>query len=254
MQLPAIWREQPLDRKIGGVLTVLTVPLALVVVPFIYFLLKAALGLLALIAAGAAGFALWQFLPLINMKITNMVLKLMKIEARKNPIETLEKQRIAVADRLVVVQKKYSLIKAAAGDFRSGMNAAKRDFPEEDYSEEETTAERLDQMVIDLEGQLHDGQTTFALYERKVASSKRKYELKLKVLAVKAEIGELNGQAVLDDILREEAFDEVATGLNLTLTEIETRLSDQNLLSIGRRAGKIPLTLPKAREMAVVRK
>lgn len=258
MQLPAKWKEQPLDRKVGWGITWVTGPLVVVgALVSIYFIFKALLGLIALGVGIVAAIALANFLPAINLRLANFALKVMKIEARKNPIETLERARMVAADRMVAAENRYSILSAAASDYHRDLTATRKEFPEEDLSEEEKTAGRLDQMVADLEGQIREGQRALALYERKLAATKRKYTLKLKVLEAEEKIGNMDGQAVLDDILQEEALDSVATGLNQTLTTLETRLklSDQNFLGIGRKAGRIPLTIPdEVKQVTMVRK
>jgi hypothetical protein len=196
-----------------------------------------------LVAAGVAK----RYLPLLWRKVENHVIELqqceanrhlaaLKAEARKNPIDTLQTEYLAMEKQRQGISEANSAFMAVTESYGSELGENKRHDPSVDYSEEERTYAEMQKVCAEQGNDLHEFVVALVAFKRKIDEASRKWNLQLKANTAFALLDEAERSSKMRDILVQVSFDEVRTQYSGLFAKMNTRareLAAARTLRIG---------------------
>ena len=175
-------------------------------------------GMVGLILAAGVGFTAIQLTPWFSTKITNLGMRLLMNEARKNPIETMNNIYL---DNMKTIQEKDEKIVQFAGrleDFKSKMLSFQKKYPDEAAN----YAQIADKMAVVLTRQKDKqriAKTLARQYHDQIEKAEAIYQMALEAHAVTELAGSIEKQ-VFQDIRKRVAFDTVTHSFNTAVAQL----------------------------------
>lgn len=199
--------------KWGGVLVG-----TLLIAPLTSMILSGILGAAALLVAGVAGYISIELAPWFAMKIANWRMKLITMEASKNPIETmhnvyLEQSRIIKEKDMKVVNFEGQL-----GDYHDKMLSFKKRYPEEAerYGEVEN---KMIRALASMKRRQIEAKKIQAEYKLQIEKAEAIYEMAKATMQVSELAGDVE-QQIFMDIKKQVSFDTVNRSFNVAVAAL----------------------------------
>lgn len=165
--------------------------------------------------------------PFINRFLRTMALKLMKANARMNPIETLEldllKKQEALQLFLVFVKKMAAGLTVSKDEYA----ALKRDYPDRDLSKEGSMVEKIDAAVQLLRSKAKVAGGKLHRYEEELGFMKRNHDFAKRVGGAMAQLRNVEGVDALDELLKGEAIGQVRQDVAYAFAELDELLDQE---------------------------
>ena len=210
----------------GGV-TIIGLALAAPILTF------AAAGAFSLIKVGGcvvALYAVWTALPWISLKWKNVVLRLIKSEARANPIETLQNEYLARSKKLEIAIEYRVQITGMRDSLAERLQAFKKRHGATDESMEKmlsSSTALVDRMIV----KESEVKNTLAEFKKKLAMEEDRYKMALAAgglsKAVKGAVGENDP---LQEFVSNEALDSIRDQFNQSMAEINSLLEGDEVV------------------------
>jgi hypothetical protein len=177
-------------------------------------------GLLGLIACGVIGLAAVTFGPVIADKAANWRLKMLKAEAAKNPVETLQLQLIERRTALEENLESIGKLRANNMDFADKVQVFKRDFPEE-ATQFEAQLESMNELLREHEQKYTEATTATDQFEKEIRRADAIWKMTL-AAADAAHGAKLTIEDFTAKIKKETALDAIQSGMNRSFSELAT--------------------------------
>lgn len=197
--------------------------IAVGVAPFIFLAVK---GLIGLGLALATGLILIRATPWFSAATSNFFLKLLKFEARKNPIETMQrlwKQRKEAIDD---AEKKIKDFNSAIGLYSQQVDGLKRMYPEE--------APRFEnhlKAMVELKGRkyvaLQNAKVELEKYSKGIERASAIWEMTKASDAISAVAGMLTEKDALNRIQSDEAIKSVEQSMARSIAELDHMINTE---------------------------
>lgn len=203
---------------------------ALIVVGFVVapFIFTALTGLIGLILAGGLLTATWMFLPAIEAGAANIRLKMIKKEAARNPIETLQND---LREKTVALDSRKTAIEELNGKIRTFADRVNK--IKDEYG-------ATDSAYLKLNGDLSDLRRIYAnrcekwkqakaqldKFAESIDRGKMIWEAGLAAAAARESSG-LTEDDFYQRLRTETAFDAIQDGYNQALASLDTSLMDE---------------------------
>lgn len=200
--------------------------------PFIIMLLKAAVGMVAVIAALIAGLALFNVSPLLSKWLTvkgaNFFLRLLKDEAVKNPIETMQNNLRLRKTALENAESELSRLKGQINTFRSDLRENREQFPGKDFGELERVAHLMAEAYNALEKDYLAAVDALKKYAEELRFAESKWRMALTSKSILKSLRPGGNDAVINRILDETAIRSVEETFNQSFAQLELSLASAN--------------------------
>jgi hypothetical protein len=200
------------------------------VAPFIFTAITGLIGLLAGLAiVGVA----WTVLPAIEDKAKNMRLKLIKAEAAKNPIETLQNDYKQKSIELDNRKKAIEQLKARIRTFADGVNELGQKFGTDkpDYIKLLNDLKDLNRIQENRVATWKKAHKQLELYATEIDKAVMIWDIS-KAAAAARESSGLTEDEFYAKIKSETAFDSVQNGYNEAIASLDTMLVEDKPLEI----------------------
>jgi hypothetical protein len=206
---------------VRAVVAVFGVAVLAALAPLTWLAVSGGIGLLTLGAMGALAVALFQAMPLLGQKLENRLLAARKAEARANPVEQLQNFLMQKQRRVAEFKQEVARIGTQIKGMADMIAERKRHKPGYDASRQESAVKAM----MDAHGLLivKYRNAEVALLQLSDVVEDKKFEWKFGQ-AGQAALQHLNatsGQALLDQMLADEAFDSVRDNFNTVFSELE---------------------------------
>ncbi len=223
-----------------GIKAVCMLILGFVVAPFIYVAIQ---GLIGLALAAGICIGINFFVPVFADKLSNWRIKLIKAEAAKNPIETLQRDYGQKEEALNSFKESISRFKAATLNFKDKLDGFKDKFPNDTAKFDEILSNMKKLLAIrivkyqDAEGQLEK-------YSSEIERAKAIWDMGQEAAKMNAAAGMSQGD-FMQKIKVETALDSVTTSMNMAFADLETSLlvdkGEKEMLKLGEAvSSKVP--------------
>ena len=185
---------------------------ALLVVGFVVapYIFTAITGLIGLIVAGAIMLVVWMLLPTVETAARNMRLKLLKSEAARNPIETLQNEYLRRSQALNERKNKIETLAAKTSGFASKLAQFKRDYP----ADAQAYQDIHDKMVLLLKrsrDQWIVAESQLKAFDREIERAKAKWEMALAASDLRKDAGQVEAE-FFAKLKVESSLDAIETG------------------------------------------
>jgi hypothetical protein len=188
------------------------------------YVFTAITGLIGLVVAGALMLGTWMLLPFIGDAAANFRLRLIKAEASKNPIETLENESLRRAQLLQVRQEKIESLAAKTAGFGSKLQQFKRDFPADAQSYQEI----YDKMVELLKRSRDQWKIADAQkdqFDREIVRAKAKWAMAIAASDLRKDAGQVESE-FFAKLRVESSLDSIEMGMNSAFAQLDTLLME----------------------------
>lgn len=206
------------------------------------FVLSAIQGLLGLIALVAIYGIVWVMLPAIGDAGKNLRLKLIKAEAARNPIETLEAEHLRRTHVLQERKVKIENLAAKTNGFGTKLAGFKRDYPEEAPVYQEI----YDKMVLLLKRSREQwviAEQQLEAFEGEIEKAKAKWAMALAASDLRQDAGRVEAE-FLAKLKVNYSFETIETGMNLAFAQLDTLLMEGDKVEINVTPASTPAALP----------
>lgn len=220
---------------------------AAVLAPVAVAALKGALSALgAVVVVWIIGAVVTQVLPALSFMLSNAILKLIKWEAKRNPVETLqnqliEKQALLEQRNLAIVQ-----LDGFVRSFKTKVSAHKKKYPND--------AKEMEEQLGSFEAVLEMQQRNFAiakqntaLFADEVERAQSKWEVTMAAQGVSKLTGKF-ANSVMDKIKQDTALESVEQQMNQAFAELDAAVDrGHELTSLPAAKQVVELPAPKER-------
>jgi chromosome segregation ATPase len=211
--------------------------------PIVFMAVKSLVGVLfALILTWAIVMGVTQVLPALSFILSNWMLKLVKLEARTNPVETLQNQLIHKQKLLDARKQTIINLDGYVRNFRSKVKAHKEKYPDD---------------ATDLESQLHSFEGILSTQRRNYDVAKQQTDAfsdqierarsKWEATMAAHQVTKLTGKfanSVMDKIKQDTALESVELEMNKAFAELDASLEDGQRQFSELPAAKVTVELP----------
>lgn len=210
---------------IRGAAVAITLALLAAIAPLVWIAVTAAAGIVVLAGIIAAGFAVFQALPLAMQKLENRVLRARKAEARANPIEQLQNEVLRRAGRLQSFRRALVLVGGQIESISQLLQDRRHRDPAHVLDRQQRALERLQQFHNVNLSRL--GQAQAALDEFRFTVERKESEWRIALA-----IGEANQlldpnatDNLIQDLLTDTALRSVQERFNCVFAELDVQMS-----------------------------
>ena len=195
-----------------------------VAAPVIALAVAGVTSLFKLVVVGVSLFALLLLLPVGDRWLRVQVLKMLKANARANPIETLELDYQLKAGAL---QKFVAFVKqmiAAHRVSQDELNQLKKDFPDRDLSERQEMMDLMKRAVDVLRSKAETADNKLKLYGDEIRFIKADHAWSKRAGAALAQMRTIEGADALGELLKGEAIGQVRQDVAESFAELDMLL------------------------------
>ena len=214
------------------------------VAPWIF---TAITGLIGLIIAGGILLAVWMLAPAVQTAAQNMRIKLIKGEAARNPIETLQNEYLRRDQALNERKNKIETLAAKTAGFKSKLDQFKRDYP----SDAQAYQEIYDKMVLLLKRSREQwmiAERQLQAFDGEIEKAKAKWEMAQAANQLRTDAGQVEAE-FFAKLRVESSLDAIETGMNAAFAQLDTLLMESDGVDMKNVTGTAPqATLPEGRE------
>ena len=202
--------------------------LAFAVVGFLVspFILATIEGMLGLIVVGLVAGGVWMALPAIQSAAINMRLKLIKAEAARNPIETLQAEYMRRSGLLDERKKAIETFDAKTRTFGDKLDGFKRDYPAEapKYQQIYDQMVRLEKRQ---EQQWIEAAKGLKLFDSEIKKATAMWDMAIAADAARAGSG-LDNDEFYAKLKVETSLDSIQDGMNRAFSQLDTLLLESD--------------------------
>lgn len=194
-----------------------------VVAPFVYIAIQ---GLVGLAVAGILSLAIVYATPAIAAKLANWRLKLLKAEAMKNPVETLQNQYVKKTQSLGEFREQIRIFSAQVLTFADQV----KQYVKDGLDDAPTYVEQLEKMkrLLQLRQEKYQEAThTLEEFAETIKRTDRKWKMACAAVKMNEAAGSMEGD-VFDKICIETSLESVQTKLNEAFADLEISLLDDD--------------------------
>jgi coenzyme F420-reducing hydrogenase delta subunit len=196
--------------------------LGFVVAPFIYVAIQ---GLIGLVLAAGVCLGINYYIPVMADKAANFRIKLIKAEAAKNPIETLQRDYNEKALQLDAFKESITKFAAATKTFKDKLDGFKDKFPK-DADKFDETLSNMKQLLVLRKEKLVEAAASLDKYNSEIDRAKAIWDMGQEAAKMNKAAGMTEGD-FLSKIKVETALDTVTTSMNMAFAELETSLEEE---------------------------
>lgn len=210
------------------------------VAPFIF---TAITGLIGLIVAGVIMLAAWMLLPTVETAARNLRLKMLKAEAARNPIETLENEYLRREQELNERRNKITALAAKTENFGSQLEDFKRRWPA-NAPKYESVYQRMVALVADSRRQWKKAETNLNNFAAEIEKAKAEWAIAESASDLQKDAGKVE-EEFLARIRSGAAFEAIQLGMNSAIAQIDQLLMESESDEINV-TGTAPQSAPAA--------
>lgn len=194
-----------------------------VVAPFVFVAVK---GLIGIALAATTSLAIIYATPAIAASLANWRLKLLKAEAMRNPVETLQNQYVKKQQSLNEFREQIRIFSAQVLTFADQV----KQYVQEGLDDAPTYVEQLSKMkrLLQLRQEKYqDATNTLAEFSETIKRTDRKWKMACAAVKMNEAAGSMEGD-VFDKICIETSLESVQTKLNEAFADLEISLLDDD--------------------------
>lgn len=177
-------------------------------------------GMVGLIVAAAIAGTTWYLMPVFEQKAKNLRLKMIKAEAAKNPVETLEAEELRRSTMLDDRLKAIQTFEAKTRTFEDKLVGFKKQYP----SEADRYQRDLDNMKLVLErqkAQWKEARRNLEAFHHVVEKAKAMWDMAQAAAAAREGTG-LDEDSFYAQLKTATALDAVQDGMNMAFSQLDT--------------------------------
>lgn len=189
------------------------------------FVLTAIGGIIGLSVAAITSFVAINLIPWFGMKVANWRIKLIKNEAMKNPVETLQNQYVQKSKALEDFKEN---IRVFAGQVLSFSDQVKQ-YVKEGLEDADVYVDQLSKMkqLLDLrQNKYQEAKDALEEFSETIKRTDKKWKMACAAMAMNEAAGQMEGD-IFDKICIETALDSVQNKLNQSFADLEIALLDE---------------------------
>lgn len=209
-------KHKSLQKKIGWGLGLLG---AFLIAPIVFMIVK---GIVGLAIAGVVGLVVVNAAPVLAMKLANWKLGMLKGEAGKNPIETLQLQEIQQGKDLEEFANKITLFDSEVATYEQILVRENEDPNTNDI------LIGMKRLLTYRRTKYQEAQRETVNFSTQVREAERKYRLALAAQRVTKAAGSTEVD-ILNKILKEIAFNSVQNNVNTAMSELRTAIMKEDI-------------------------
>ena len=206
-----------------------------IVAPWIF---TAITGLVGLVVAAGLLTAVWVLAPAVQTAAQNLRIKLIKGEAARNPIETLQNEYLRREQALNERKNKIETLAAKTAGFKGKLDQFKRDYP----SDAQTYQEIYDKMVILLKrsrDQWMIAERQLKAFDGEIEKAKAKWEMAQAAYQLRTDAGQVEAE-FFAKLKVESSLDAIEDGMNAAFAQLDTLLMESDTVDIKNVTGTAP--------------
>jgi hypothetical protein len=210
---------------VRGLAVVATVGLLAALAPLVWVAVTTAAGIAALVGMAAAGFALFQALPLAMQKLENRVLHARKSEARTNPIEQLQNEVLRRAERLQSFQRALVIVGGQIESIGQLLVDRRHRDPTHVLDRQVRALHRLQQFHSVNLGRLNQAQTALDEFRFTVERKESEWRIALAIGEANEMLDPNATENLMQDLLTDTALRSVQERFNCVFAELDVQMS-----------------------------
>ena len=194
-----------------------------VVAPFIYVAIQ---GIIGLAVAATVSLGIVYATPAVASSLANWRLKLIKAEAMRNPVETLQNQYVKKQQALEEFREQIRIFSAQVLTFADQV----KQYVQEGLDDAPTYVDQLAKMKRLLQirqDKYQDAKTTLSEFSETIKRTDRKWKMACAAVKMNEAAGSMEGD-VFDKICIETSLESVQTKLNEAFADLEISLLDDD--------------------------
>lgn len=215
--------EQRRERTEKVVKVLLLLFVGLGVAPYIFFAIK---GLIGLAVAAVVGVAMVQFAPVVASLIANWRLKMLKDEAARNPVETLQNDYGRRVQALGEFRNAITTFSAAVKDFASKLSGFKDNYPK-DADLYDDQLDKMKKLLTLRTKKYQDAKDSLEEYSAEIDKAKAIWEMGQSAAEMNKAAG-VGDDDFLAKIMKDTAIDSVQKSMNSAFADLEISLLDED--------------------------
>lgn len=196
---------------------------AAIISPVIFLAVK---GLVGLGLAALTGFLILRLSPVVSMKVSNLVVKMIVHEAEKNPIETMENLLIEKTEELQTRDQQIVAFETSVRDYDGKAAQFKKDYPDEAASFQEISA-KMHEGLGQRKRRQKEAREELAELERRIEKGKALYKMSMAALEVTA-MSKTAEAEVYQKIKENVALDAIASSLNRAFANLSMAIDQDS--------------------------
>lgn len=189
--------------------------------PIIWLAVSGGIGLLALGAILAAGFAAVQALPWAGQMLENRLLQVRKGEARRNPIEQMQNQLMFRAQQLETLRAALTGIYAQIEGMSEMLRERRRATPDHDLSRQQAALQKMTAFYTAHVKKLGAAEVALADYKKHLEMKVFEWNFAQHGRAVLQKLKATDQESILRDMLADEASQSVQSHFNQVFAELD---------------------------------
>lgn len=206
-------------------------------------------GLIGLVAAGGLLLGVWMLAPAVETAAANMRLRLIKAEAAKDPISTLQNEYHRRAQLLNERKTKIETLAAKTAGFGNKLAGFKRDYP----GEAQVYQEIYDKMVLLLKRSREQwvlAERQLDAFDREIDKAKAKWDMALAAADLRQDAGKVEAE-FFAKLKVECSFDAIEDGMNTAFSQLDTLLMESETVEISVSPAQATLSAPTSQAIPV---
>jgi hypothetical protein len=196
--------------------------------PLVWVAATTGVGLLALGAILAAGFAAVQALPLLGQKLENRLLAARKKEARRNPIEQLQNDILRRAERLRAFSKALVIVGGKIESIRQMVAESRHRDPGHVLDQHQRALQRLQQFYTLNLGRLSQAKAALDEFGDTVKRKESEWVIACAIDEVTDLMDPQAGDNLIQDLLTDTALRTVQDRFNSIFAELDVQMSSMD--------------------------
>lgn len=192
--------------------------------PFAYAFFATILGAMAGLAAFAVIALILVFLPYLAMRKDNELLAAQKAEARRRPIETLQRMAMTAGDDLSNAEKCAAACEAENNVFETTLIAHRKEFPDDTQVIQgmESTLANMKVLATTLRENIKQGYADLEMFKREIRKAVSQERLDAAANRAAECFGKVQSDTYLNSILADEAIVAVRDTMARTMSNVNS--------------------------------
>lgn len=220
---------------------------AAILAPVAFMALKGVVAFgLALLVAGIIAVGVTQVAPTLSFILSNWMLKIIKWEARTNPIETLQNQLQGKAGMLQTMKMKITDFDTNVRQFESKTKGFKEKYPGDSSFDEQLL--QMKAVLVEQRRIYHLADLAVQRFASEIDRARAKWDVALAAKGAFKSMGKFAG-TVMDNIKRETALESVELEMNRAFAELTSTL-DQGIPELPAHTTPVTIDVSPMRENA----
>lgn len=203
-----------------------TIAVLAVVSPVLIMALRGMLSLMGLVVCVLVLFGAWSLRHWAMLKWKNVILKMLKAEARKNPVESLQNEYATFKAGISEAGKRVQPLISLRNALKEKLDEYERKYH---APEAQLTAmlNKLSDVIDKVQAKLNATAAKLPIFKRFVEQQTDRYEIALKTGALAQALRQVTGdEDPFRDFIHNEAVDAIRTEYHDAMADIDSLLSD----------------------------